>query len=79
MRLGSEGEPSSCPHSSPEVLEASSHRLARWGFWQRSDSGGMVDKTDGQDAGGGPLLGGGVAGHSSSAHPAMGPGGGKDR
>lgn len=67
------------PRSSPKVLEASSHKLARWGFWQRSDSGGMVDKTDGQDAEGGPLLAERVAGHSSSAHPAMGPGGRKDR
>lgn len=79
MRLGSEGEPCSCPAPPQRSLEASNHRLARWGFWQRSDSGGMVDKTDGQDAGRGPLLGVGVAGHSSSAHPAMGPSGRKDR
>lgn len=57
MRLGPEGEPSSCPPS-PEVLEASSHRLARRGVWQRSDSGDMVDKTDGTGRRGRPPPGG---------------------
>lgn len=53
-RLGPEGEPSRCP---PPPQRSWRHQVTGWpgGGLQRSDSGGMVDKTDGTGRRGRPL------------------------